>query len=217
MIYLFCNSGYGKPFLAKAVEFSSKHNVAITIVMSVKPEVDAGFYSRISRVIHSFISKVRFRLKTGLDLIITDDVNSAAFCCLIRKGDYGIIAGFNQIFAADTIACFQSLVNFHPSILPYYRGPVPSYWCLINNEEKSGYTLHSVTEKIDDGEILFQEGVEIGDVRDEFCLDAKIAGLAADTFYKYLECIKQKTKLEKVNIDAASIYRTHVKYKSFPK
>jgi methionyl-tRNA formyltransferase len=135
---------------------------------------------------------------------------------MIRPEDHGVIAGFNQIFKSDTIGSFRSLVNFHPSVLPFYRGPVPSYWCLANKEVTTGYTLHAVTGRIDDGEILFQEAVSINEDDSERSLDAKIAKQAAPTFFAYLQSLVDNSPWTKVRLDASAIYKHHVDYLSFP-
>ena len=81
----------------------------------------------------------------------------------------------------------------------------------------TGYTLHQVTEKIDEGEIFFQEVVPIDGIRSGEALDQKIAQRAALKFSEYLDCIHRAKKMEAVKVDAYRIYKTHVKYLSFPK
>ena len=51
------------------------------------------------------------------------------------------------------------VLNFHPSLLPQYGGIAPMIQGLINNESKLGYSFHYIDEKIDTGDILFQEEI----------------------------------------------------------
>ncbi|NMB77575.1 MAG: hypothetical protein GYA23_00585 [Methanomicrobiales archaeon] len=51
------------------------------------------------------------------------------------------------------------IVNKHSALLPANRGLLPVFWALLH-DEKVGFTLHKVTEKIDDGEILYQKSYE---------------------------------------------------------
>jgi len=44
--------------------------------------------------------------------------------------------------------------NFHPGILPEYRGAGAFSWGLINKSKKSGITLHLIDEGIDTGDII---------------------------------------------------------------
>lgn len=52
-------------------------------------------------------------------------------------------------------------INFHPSLLPHYRGYHPYFWPIANGEELSGVTFHYLTDKFDEGDIIAQEKVEI--------------------------------------------------------
>jgi methionyl-tRNA formyltransferase len=44
--------------------------------------------------------------------------------------------------------------NFHPGILPEYRGAGAYSWTLINKEKETGITLHVIDEGIDSGNII---------------------------------------------------------------
>jgi methionyl-tRNA formyltransferase len=51
--------------------------------------------------------------------------------------------------------------NLHGSLLPAYRGRAPINWVLLRGEPKTGVTLHAMTPKPDDGEILGQTALPI--------------------------------------------------------
>ena len=75
--------------------------------------------------------------------------------------------------------------NLHASLLPDYRGAAPINWVLINGEKSSGATTFLIDHKIDTGNLLLQEEVEIpfewnaGDLHD--CLMEKGAELVLRT------------------------------------
>ncbi|MBA4419321.1 MAG: methionyl-tRNA formyltransferase [Syntrophus sp. (in: bacteria)] len=52
-------------------------------------------------------------------------------------------------------------INVHPSLLPRYRGPSPLQWAIWNGEKDTGVTLIKMNEKMDEGNILYQEKAEI--------------------------------------------------------
>lgn len=52
-------------------------------------------------------------------------------------------------------------INIHPSMLPFYRGPVPTAWAIQNGEQQFGITVHLMDSGIDTGPILIQESYEI--------------------------------------------------------
>jgi methionyl-tRNA formyltransferase len=51
--------------------------------------------------------------------------------------------------------------NMHGSLLPKYRGRVPVNWAIIQGETETGATLHKMTEKPDNGDIVDQTAVPI--------------------------------------------------------
>jgi methionyl-tRNA formyltransferase len=72
------------------------------------------------------------------------------------------IAG-NQIFKLPLINLApQGCLNLHTALLPKYRGLMPSFWVLKNNEKETGVSVFFVDEGIDSGPILVQKRVEIG-------------------------------------------------------
>lgn len=78
------------------------------------------------------------------------------------KPDYIIVSSFDQIIKMEVISLPSlGIVNFHPSLLPKYRGPNPISWVLINGEKQTGLTIHRLTEGIDSGNVLYQERLEI--------------------------------------------------------
>ena len=52
-------------------------------------------------------------------------------------------------------------VNLHTSLLPNYRGAAPINWVLINSEKQTGITTFFINDKIDEGNILLQEKIEL--------------------------------------------------------
>ncbi len=51
--------------------------------------------------------------------------------------------------------------NLHASLLPDYRGAAPINYAIINGETKTGITTFFINEKIDEGQILLQQEMEI--------------------------------------------------------
>lgn len=74
------------------------------------------------------------------------------------RPDYIFSIYYRQILPKSllSIAKFAS-INIHPSLLPHYRGPVPTAWTIENGEKYFGITIHLMDEGIDTGDILVQE------------------------------------------------------------
>ncbi len=217
MIYLFTNRSYGAPFLDAAARYARRTGAPITAVFSGrrKRERPNGRAVATLRALAARWRGAREPAVAGLPLIIADNVNAPAFFEMIEPGDAGIIAGFDQIFGAAPIGRFASFVNVHPSLLPYYRGPEPAYWCIENRETTTGFTIHTVTTKIDWGEIHHQESLTIDPHDDPVTLTGRIAQLAIPAFERWMDRLREGTPWPKRLLDAGSLYRTHVDYKSF--
>jgi methionyl-tRNA formyltransferase len=68
-------------------------------------------------------------------------------------------------------------MNLHPSLLPAYRGAKSSVWALLNGERETGITFHYITELVDEGNIIFQEKIDILETDTAFSLYNKLISL----------------------------------------
>jgi methionyl-tRNA formyltransferase len=100
----------------------------------------------------------------GVLLERCEDVNAAPFVERIRSlaPELVLVAGCSQILRAPirSAACL-GVVNFHPSLLPRYRGKEPLFWTILRGETTTGCTAHHVTDAVDAGPILLQTEVPI--------------------------------------------------------
>ena len=65
-------------------------------------------------------------------------------------------------------------VNFHPSLLPRYRGPHPLVHAILNDEQTWGVTCHRLADDIDCGDILAQRGFALAADECHESLDLKV-------------------------------------------
>ena len=72
-------------------------------------------------------------------------------------GDCDVVfsVGYLKKIESEIIQNYE-IINLHPSLLPKYKGLMTHKRMLINNEIIYGYSIHRVTEHLDDGEILSQ-------------------------------------------------------------
>ncbi|MDQ6780467.1 MAG: hypothetical protein M3Z37_04850 [Candidatus Eremiobacteraeota bacterium] len=223
VIYHFCNNTFGVPFQAVAAEFARAHKIRIVRVLSAHAGPSGWQVLRRGRRLLGAIYRRSKRLLRGagpepddLPTLYVSDVNSPKFWRKIRRGDAAVITGFNQIFSGETIGRFRSCINLHPSILPLYRGPVPTYWCIQNKERLSGFTFHQVTPQIDRGEPIYQQVVPIEDELAAVELERKIGCTAVPAFRRLLEYMAFGGEWTPQRVDAYQIYTTHQNYASFP-
>lgn len=69
--------------------------------------------------------------------------------------------GFPYIISESTIRLFALALNIHPTLLPSYRGPTSGAFILINNEKKTGSTVHFLEPETDAGDIVMQSEVKL--------------------------------------------------------
>ena len=93
-----------------------------------------------------------------------DNINHPLWVEKIRELKPDVLFSFyyRDILSADILdvpasGCF----NLHGSLLPEYRGRVPTNWAIINGEIETGVTLHYMTPGIDNGDIVAQQKVSI--------------------------------------------------------
>ena len=79
---------------------------------------------------------------------LSDDIND---CEIFISVMYDKLLDEN--FINSKKACF----NFHPGILPEYRGSGSYSWVIINGEDFAGVTLHEIDVSIDHGNIIHIE------------------------------------------------------------
>jgi methionyl-tRNA formyltransferase len=73
------------------------------------------------------------------------------------KPDIGLVCSFDHRLPAEIInEPPLGIINCHPSLLPEYRGGNPYSHVIINDEKKTGITLHYMDEGFDTGDIVTQ-------------------------------------------------------------
>ena len=76
--------------------------------------------------------------------------------------DIGVVAAYGQILPMSVIEAQRyGLVNWHPSLLPEYRGPTPMQAALRDQRTHTGLSWIKVDEKMDAGDIYWQSEYRI--------------------------------------------------------
>lgn len=77
-------------------------------------------------------------------------------------------------------------LNMHGSLLPKYRGRAPINWAIVCGESETGASLHYMVEKPDAGDLVAQEGVDIGINDTALDVSLKVAHAAERLIDRYL-------------------------------
>lgn len=96
----------------------------------------------------------------GVPLFTVGDASQESVVRVVRdaRAERGAIAFFNQLLRPALLDALPGgVVNAHPSLLPLLRGPAPLFWTYREQHEESGLTVHRVTPREDDGDVVAQE------------------------------------------------------------
>ena len=78
------------------------------------------------------------------------------------NADIGVVCSYNFKLNNEFLSTTSlGYINCHPSLLPYYRGAMPYFHIIKNNEKMSAITLHFMDENFDTGDIIYQEKFEL--------------------------------------------------------
>jgi methionyl-tRNA formyltransferase len=185
-IVLFALTGFGNPVLEALLKDA---RVNMEAVFTIKYDHPFPYYEE--RQLIELCSE------RGVACYYGVKVGSDTGMELLRKHspDLIIVSTFKQILTQNVLSLPRlGVVNLHPSLLPRYRGPCPTQAALFNDEEVTGVTAHYVTDKLDEGNILFQRSIAISEVDNDGQLRQKLANLAGEMIPELIGVFASFTK-----------------------
>ena len=79
------------------------------------------------------------------------------------NADIGIMAFVLQFAPQDFVKIPKhGTIQYHPSLLPKYRGPSSINWPIIRGDAKTGLTIFRPTDGLDEGPVILQKETPIG-------------------------------------------------------
>ena len=101
----------------------------------------------------------------GIETVkLVNSVNHSDSLVIIQrfKPDLLVSLAGNEIFKKPLFESAKyGVINLHSALLPKYRGLMPSFWVMRNNEAKTGVSVFFVDDGIDSGPILVQKEVPL--------------------------------------------------------
>jgi len=165
------------------------------------------FYMSIRFIINKIFAKARLHIggrcfsvesaaeSFGIPIYKVNNINSTESINLIKNKapDLLVSIAASQIFSKNVINIPKwGSINVHNAPLPKYQGLMPSFWALYHNEKETATTVHYMTEKIDEGNIILQKRISItqNDTLDSLIKKTKLLTVQAllesfDLFIKY--------------------------------
>lgn len=121
--------------------------------------------------------------KIGADFRIVSNLNAVDYVNHVREIAPDLIISYSapQIIKPELLSVPKfGIINVHGALLPNYRGCMPSFWYLYNDEKLGGATVHYMSADIDDGDICLQGSVDISDCKTMFQLMKKTKELGGE-------------------------------------
>ncbi|WP_100614687.1 methionyl-tRNA formyltransferase [Confluentibacter citreus] len=81
--------------------------------------------------------------------------------------------------------------NLHASLLPNYRGAAPINWAIINGETKTGVSTFFIDDKIDTGDMILQEEIQIDSEENAGSLHDKLMEIGSQLVLKTVVLIEK--------------------------
>jgi methionyl-tRNA formyltransferase len=79
------------------------------------------------------------------------------------KADIGVMAYVLQFVPQDFVGIPRhGMIQYHPSLLPRYRGPSSINWPIIRGDTRTGLTIFRPTDGLDEGPVVLQKETPIG-------------------------------------------------------
>lgn len=112
------------------------------------------------------------------------------------EADLIVTAAYGQFVGENVLQHPRyKAINVHGSLLPKYRGGAPIQRALMNGDDKTGITMIYMAKKMDAGDILAQQEIDILDCDNQDTLFAKLSDLAATMINAVLVDLEQGTSV----------------------
>jgi len=186
-------SEFGIPILEEIIDY--KENKVSVITQPDRPQ------GRSQRILPSPIKKIA--LRKGLSIFQPEDINEEGSIRKLEEfqPDIVLLVAYgqklsNRILNIPPMGC----INIHASLLPKYRGAAPINWAIINGEKETGITYIFMNEKIDAGDIFYQQKITILPDETYGELIKRLSNLSAEAINDLLIKIKNK-QVERITQD----------------
>lgn len=122
--------------------------------------------------------------------------NNNEFKDLIRSlnPDIACVVAYGKILPKSFLKIPRlGCINVHGSLLPKYRGAAPIQWAVLNGDKTTGITTMYMDEKMDTGDMILKQEVEIGDDETTGELWNRLKIIGADLLVETLKQIENGT------------------------
>ncbi len=118
-----------------------------------------------------------------------------------------VVAAYGRILPPYVLrAPRYGCINVHASLLPKYRGAAPIQYAILNGERETGVTIMHMARKLDAGDMILSEKLEIGEYETAGALTQRLSELGAQLLCRALAQLEEGTAQCVAQDDAAASY-----------
>ncbi|HEX2868441.1 MAG TPA: methionyl-tRNA formyltransferase [Ignavibacteriales bacterium] len=178
------------PSLKALIE--SRHRVLAVVTT---PDKERGRGQKVT-----FTPVKEFALLNNIEVLQPVSLKDESFISRLKElaADLYVVVAFRILPKEVYTIPPKGAFNLHGSLLPKYRGAAPIQWAVINGDNETGLTTFFLQEKVDTGNIILRERVEIPDTDDFGTLHDRMSPIGAELVLKTVDLI------EKGNVFVAS-------------
>ena len=134
----------------------------------------------------------KYGMARGLHVLQPPNLKNEEFLSQLKglNANLQVVVAFRMLPKAVWAMPEFGTFNLHASLLPNYRGAAPINWAIINGETESGATTFFIDDKIDTGEIILQEKIDIKEEDTAGTLHDKLMHVGADLVIKTVRKIE---------------------------
>ncbi len=178
---------FGTPeFAVPSLKILAENYEVISVVTA--PDKERGRGRKVS-----FTAVKEFAIEKSIPILQPEKMKDAEFIDNLKNlnADLFVIVAFrilpNEVFTIPPKGAF----NLHGSLLPKYRGAAPIQWSIINGETETGLTTFFLKEKVDTGNMILQEKIDILPEDNLGTMHDKMMILGADLVLKTVKQIEK--------------------------
>lgn len=118
-----------------------------------------------------------------------------------------VVAAYAQMLKSNVLKLPKlGCINVHPSLLPRWRGAAPIQWPILAGDQGTGVTIMSMIDRLDAGDILAQERVELTPASTAKVLHDDLARLGARMLKPVIEGLVAGKLLGQPQNDSQATY-----------
>lgn len=152
------------------------------IMVVTQPDKEVGRKKEIK-----FSPVKEYALSKGIEVFQPEKIRTDYQRIIDLNPDVIITCAYGQIIPKEILECPKyKCINIHASLLPKLRGGAPIHWSIINGDTKTGITIMYMDEKMDEGDILYQEEIPILDTDNVETLHDKLSELGSKMIIDFI-------------------------------